>query len=99
MTVFEHEGRLLIVDCGVLFPEDHHPGVDLILPDFEAIRDRLPPARALGLRPGQGDHMGAPPSCPASARTSRSWVPSSPWRCSTPSCASTDSRRPCTTWS
>ncbi|MGH3443918.1 MAG: RNase J family beta-CASP ribonuclease, partial [Nocardioidaceae bacterium] len=32
MTVFEYDGRLLIVDCGVLFPEDHHPGVDLILP-------------------------------------------------------------------
>ena len=33
MTVIEHEGRLLIVDCGVLFPDDHQPGVDLILPD------------------------------------------------------------------
>ena len=32
MTVFEYDGRLLLVDCGVLFPEDHHPGVDLILP-------------------------------------------------------------------
>ena len=29
MTVFEYDGRLLIVDCGVLFPEEHHPGVDL----------------------------------------------------------------------
>ena len=36
MTVFEYDGRLLIVDCGVLFPEDNHPGVDLILPDFDA---------------------------------------------------------------
>ena len=33
----EHEGKLLIVDCGVLFPEEHQPGVDLILPDFEPI--------------------------------------------------------------
>ena len=33
MTVFEYDDRLLVVDCGVLFPEDHHPGVDLILPD------------------------------------------------------------------
>ncbi|MDQ3416806.1 MAG: RNase J family beta-CASP ribonuclease, partial [Actinomycetota bacterium] len=41
MTVFEHQGKLLIVDCGVLFPEENHPGVDLILPDFSAIRDRL----------------------------------------------------------
>ena len=41
MTVFEFDGKLLIVDCGVLFPEEHQPGVDLILPDFEPIRDRL----------------------------------------------------------
>ena len=34
MTVFEYDGRLLVVDCGVLFPEDEQPGVDLILPDF-----------------------------------------------------------------
>ncbi len=32
MTVFEYGGKLLIVDCGVLFPEEHQPGVDLILP-------------------------------------------------------------------
>src|SRR5690606_20168771 len=37
MTVFEYEGKLLVVDCGVLFPEEHQPGVDLILPDFEPI--------------------------------------------------------------
>ena len=49
MTVFEHEGRLLIVDCGVLFPEDHHPGVDLILHDFDPIRDRLDKVEALVL--------------------------------------------------
>ena len=47
MTAFEYDGRLLLVDCGVLFPEDHHPGVDLILPDFEPIRDRLDTIEAL----------------------------------------------------
>ena len=61
MTVFEHEGRLLIVDCGVLFPEDHHPGVDLILPDFESIRDRLDSVEALVLTHGHEDHIGATP--------------------------------------
>ena len=40
MTVFESDGRLLIVDCGVLFPEENQPGVDLILPDFGPIADR-----------------------------------------------------------
>jgi len=61
MTVFEYDGRLLIVDCGVLFPEDHHPGVDLILPDFEPIRDRLDDVEALVLTHGHEDHIGAAP--------------------------------------
>ncbi len=61
MTVFEYDGRLLIVDCGVLFPEDHHPGVDLILPDFAAIRDRLDDVEALVLTHGHEDHIGATP--------------------------------------
>jgi len=41
MTVSELDGKLLVVDCGVLFPEEHQPGVDLILPDFSPVRDRL----------------------------------------------------------
>ena len=61
MTVFEYDGRLLIVDCGVLFPEDHHPGVDLILPDFDPIRDRLDKVEALVLTHGHEDHIGATP--------------------------------------
>ena len=61
MTVFEYDGRLLIVDCGVLFPEDHHPGVDLILPDFTPIRDRLADVEALVLTHGHEDHIGAAP--------------------------------------
>jgi ribonuclease J len=61
MTVFEYDGRLLIVDCGVLFPEDHQPGVDLILPDFGPIRDRLDDVEALVLTHGHEDHIGATP--------------------------------------
>ncbi|MDT7728535.1 MAG: ribonuclease [Actinomycetota bacterium] len=61
MTVFEFDGRLLIVDCGVLFPEDEQPGVDLILPDFRAIEDRLDTIDALVLTHGHEDHIGAVP--------------------------------------
>jgi ribonuclease J len=61
MTVFEYDGRLLLVDCGVLFPEDHQPGVDLILPDFGPIRDRLDDIEALVLTHGHEDHIGATP--------------------------------------
>ncbi|SHF34905.1 ribonuclease J [Streptoalloteichus hindustanus] len=61
MTVFEHDGRLLVVDCGVLFPEDDAPGVDLILPDFRAIESRLDDIEALVLTHGHEDHIGAVP--------------------------------------
>ena len=40
MTVFELDDKLLIVDCGVLFPEEDQPGVDLILPDFSSIEEK-----------------------------------------------------------
>lgn len=61
MTVFEYDGRLLVVDCGVLFPEESQPGVDLILPDFSSIRDRLDDVEALVLTHGHEDHIGAVP--------------------------------------
>jgi ribonuclease J len=61
MTVFEHAGRLLIVDCGVLFPEVDQPGVDLILPDFTYLRDRWDDLDAIVLTHGHEDHIGAVP--------------------------------------
>jgi ribonuclease J len=61
MTVFEYGGRLLIVDCGVLFPESDQPGVDLILPDFSSIRDRLGEIEAVVLTHAHEDHIGAVP--------------------------------------
>ncbi len=61
MTVFEFEGRLLVVDCGVLFPEDFQPGVDLILPDFDYVRERLDDIEAVVLTHAHEDHIGAVP--------------------------------------
>jgi len=61
MTVFEYEGELLIVDCGVLFPDESQPGIDLILPDFSYIRDRLKDVVAVFLTHGHEDHIGALP--------------------------------------
>ncbi len=61
MAVFEYDGRLLVVDCGVLFPEPDQPGVDLILPDFDYIRGRLDDIEALVLTHAHEDHIGAVP--------------------------------------
>ncbi|HLV59084.1 MAG TPA: ribonuclease J [Natronosporangium sp.] len=61
MTVFEYDGRLLVVDCGVLFPDMEQPGVDLILPDFGPILDRLDDVEAVVLTHGHEDHIGAVP--------------------------------------
>jgi len=61
MTVFEFDGKLLIVDAGVLFPEENQPGIDLILPDFSYIRQRLQDVVGIVLTHGHEDHIGAVP--------------------------------------
>ena len=61
MNVLELAGKLLVVDCGVLFPEETQPGVDLILPDFSWIEDRMDDVVGLVLTHGHEDHIGAVP--------------------------------------
>ena len=61
MNVLEYRGKLLVVDCGVLFPEESQPGVDLILPDFSWIEDAHGRRRGLVLTHGHEDHIGAVP--------------------------------------
>lgn len=61
MSSFEINGELMFVDCGVLFPSEEHPGVDLILPGLNLIEDRLHEAKALVLTHGHEDHIGAVP--------------------------------------
>lgn len=61
MNVIEYNGHILLIDCGVLFPEEEQPGVDLILPDFSYIRSRLDKVEALVLTHGHEDHIGAVP--------------------------------------
>jgi ribonuclease J len=61
MTLLEFDGKLLVIDCGVLFPDVEQPGVDLILPDFSSLLDRLSQVQAIVLTHGHEDHIGAVP--------------------------------------
>jgi ribonuclease J len=61
MTALEYRGQLLLIDCGVLFPEENHPGVDLILPGFGVIEDRLDDVVGVVLTHGHEDHIGGVP--------------------------------------
>ncbi|WP_167142893.1 ribonuclease J [Canibacter zhoujuaniae] len=61
MTVYEFDGKLLIVDCGVLFPEVEQPGIDLILPDITLLDNRLQDIVGVVLTHGHEDHIGGIP--------------------------------------
>jgi ribonuclease J len=60
-NVLEYRGRLVVVDFGVLFPEESQPGVDLILPDIDYLKSRLDDIDAIVLTHGHEDHIGAVP--------------------------------------
>ncbi len=60
-NIFEHRGRIVVIDCGVLFPEDHQPGVDLVLPDLDYLVENISRVEAIVLTHGHEDHIGAVP--------------------------------------
>ena len=59
MMLYEFDDKILIVDCGVMFPDEEHPGVDLIIPDFSYLRDKRKNIVGLCLTHGHEDHVGA----------------------------------------
>ncbi len=61
MTMFQYDGRLLVVDCGMLLGKTNSPGVDLTLPDWSYFADRLDDIDAVVLTHGHEDHIGALP--------------------------------------
>jgi ribonuclease J len=58
-AVVEQEGRLVLLDCGILFPNPEMPGVDLVLPDLEWVRERADDVDGIVLTHGHEDHVGA----------------------------------------
>ncbi len=61
MTVVEYAGRILVIDCGMGFPERDMLGIDLIIPDFSYLRERQDDIVALLVTHGHEDHIGAIP--------------------------------------
>jgi ribonuclease J len=61
MTVLEYGNDMVVIDAGIMFPDDDHPGVDLILPDFSYIVKRQEKLRAILITHGHEDHTGALP--------------------------------------
>jgi ribonuclease J len=61
MTVIEYDGRIVVVDTGLMFPTAEMHGIDLVLPDFAYLRDRAENIEAIVLTHGHEDHVGALP--------------------------------------
>ncbi|MCL2631992.1 MAG: ribonuclease J [Coriobacteriia bacterium] len=61
MTVFEYGSKMIVVDAGLMFPDDDHPGVDLILPDYTYLLEHADQLQAVVITHGHEDHTGALP--------------------------------------
>jgi ribonuclease J len=61
MTVIEYDGRIVVVDTGLMFPTPEMLGIDLVLPDFSYLRGRVDDIEAIVLTHGHEDHVGALP--------------------------------------
>jgi ribonuclease J len=61
LTVVEYEDRIVVVDCGLRFPTADMMGIDLVLPDFTYLRERVDDIEAFVITHGHEDHLGALP--------------------------------------
>ena len=61
ITAFEYEDSIIVVDCGLSFPEDDMFGVDLVIPDVTYLKDNIDKVKGFFITHGHEDHIGAIP--------------------------------------
>ena len=61
ITAFEYEDSIIVVDCGLAFPEDDMLGIDLVIPDVTYLKDNISKVKGFVITHGHEDHIGALP--------------------------------------
>ena len=61
MTLYEYDGDMILVDCGMSFPDDDMPGIDIVIPDFTYVMENKDKIKGLVVTHGHEDHIGAIP--------------------------------------
>jgi len=61
MMVIEYDRNILVIDAGLMFPDDYMPGIDLVIPDFEYLKENREKVKSVILTHGHEDHIGAMP--------------------------------------
>ncbi len=61
ITLYEYDGDMFLVDCGMAFPDDDMPGIDIVIPDFTYVLENKDRVKGLVVTHGHEDHIGAIP--------------------------------------